>query len=68
MNQSLDILFYNFGVIEVHLQPQCILPLLSLGHSSGIVIDISAYSIFIFSIIHGVCDLFHSICKNEIYE
>ena len=61
INISVDILFSYYHIKDIHFQPRCLLPLLPLGCSSGIVIDVSSSSTFIYPILFGVCDLFHSL-------
>lgn len=66
INVSVDILFSCYQIKDIHFQPRCLMPLLPLGCSSGVVIDVSLSSSFICPVLFGVCDLFHSLSISSV--
>ena len=61
INTTLEVLFTNYEVQEVHFQPRCILPLLPLGCLSGIVVECNSSFTQVLPIVLGHCDVFHSL-------
>ena len=61
INITLEVLFTNYEVQEVHFQPRCILPLLPLGYLSGIVVECNSSFTPVLPIVLGHCDVFHSL-------
>ena len=60
---SFQILFRHFSASEIRLQYDCVLSLLPLGSSSGMVIDVGYECTSIYTVGYGVVDLIHSVCR-----
>ena len=67
LHASSCVLFRDFRVEQVRFQQTCVLPLLPLGTTSGLVIDVDFKTTCIYAVGFGVVDLIHSVSWSHVF-